>query len=1206
MIAPDIIQKVKDSANIVQIISEYVGLKKQGAIYKGSCPFHSEKTDSFVVSPAKRIYKCFGCGVSGSAIDFVMAHERLTFVEALRLLGNKVGVDVPERQLSPEEVAAVKKREAVFTSLENEAKNYQQNLTAVQIQYLQKRGFTETDIQTWRVGFSTSGYFYNRITFPIQDFLGKVRGFTGRVTDGSEPKYKNSAESDTYKKSELLYGLFQARTEIVKKNKAYLVEGQTDCIAMHRAEIRNTVAGSGTALSEAQAKLLRRYTTNVCCVYDNDANQAGQKAAIKSIAILLAADVYPTFVLLPAGDDPDSLIARGENMNTLLANELNFIQFRLSVLGDNINDMKLRSDFVSATLAEIAMIPDKELKRTAIIELSRATGISENEMITDVRKLRADAEKPEHDGFFAFTEAAEAIRAEKTANITSDLDAVIQRHIAGNSNYVGINGNILSKDAIKELKKTGCKKLFFHDEIKPETTLMQNALRMFRNGFDINIISADNVDEETGEVTTDFCGFVDYYINILTEKINPTSTDAISNAIERTAEILSFLPESSRIAKIISVQNAFKNAKIKFNLAGFNRILKSYLQKNAKFITDKKEIDVENNMNLSPEQLEDMNSYQHFVRKNSIWYSNGGAIQRISNFNIIPIIHSNTSSGHFKLFQIENVFGVKTTIHLTTKDLNDLRAFKVAVEGKGNFIFKGNQQALDCIKERLYANTLYSEEIEILGWQPQEFWAWADGVTTPDGKYKKVNENGLIEIAKQNYMIKPYSQLFRNDRTAYVNEKKFKHITSKVTFNEWANMYYRVFGRNAIIGICAYLTTIYSDYIFNAVHGELPMINYFGPKGTGKTQQADSLLAFFGQKQPINNLSKVTQYALSQILKSFNNAFIIVDEYKNSLPMPWIEFLKSIYNRQGKTQGNWTTTGTSKSETTPINSMVLLCGQDLPTLDVALLERCLCLTTSKTSFTDAEKLEYNELKDIELQGLTHITDLLIAMRPIIKERFKDANDTVAAMVSEKTGEVTVRLQKNLSTILTPFYILENHINMPFSFQNALDFGIEIIKEQQKFILSSDDLKNFWTIFQTLYEQKRIYEGRNYLIQEKLELNLIDKDPIIYKDGVKILYLRWSGLYPLYAEYARRSGMAVLGDQTILFYLTKRSYYLGKERKKNFKDKLTGEHWCNDAYVFNYTDMGIDLMESDSSNVADSDNNSSQTGITDKSGDELPF
>ncbi len=733
---------------------------------------------------------------------------------------------------------------------------------------------------------------------------------------------------------------------------------------------------------------------------------------------------------------------------------------------------------------------------------------------------------------------------------------------------------------------------FYDKKIKDESATIKNLKRLISFGMDVRMRLGDGgvVDEDTGEISDpEYINFTDWYILKITALLSPADDLFASWAIEHIAELLSFLPESTRMIKLGNVQGFFKAAGVKMIIGDFKKILDKFLKKNAKtFEPDLQTVDMsENPMNLSHDQLNDLNRYQHYFEKNSIHHvSKTGHIARIANFIIIPIIHSNTSNGHFKLFEMNNEDGIRTTISLETVDLNDVRRFKCKVEAKGNFIWKGDQFQLDNVKERLYANTTYSNEIEQLGWQSEGFWAWCDGITLPDGKFTKTDENGLIAVGDQNYLIRPFSNLYANDKTAYTNEKKFLHKTSDVTFEDWSERYRNVFGDNSMICICTLVTSFYSDAIFKLVHGELPMINFFGPKGTGKTFQAESLLAFFGEKQDINNLSKVTVYGLSQTLKSFHNALCLIDEYKNSLEMRWIEMLKSIFNRQGKIQGNFAMAG-SKTEHIPINQMVLLCGQDLPTLDVALLERCLCLTAYKSDYTDDQKSRYNELKDLEEKGFAHLTDEFLKYRELVIERFAADNGMIQTLISKKCKDVSVRLQKNLSTILTTFHILKDQFKFPFTFDEVLEFGVKVISDQQRFIESSDDLKNFWSIFATLLEQDRIKEGRNYILHDVVQIKYVgNEDQITYVKGKYILFLRWDGLYPLYAEYSRRSNMVALGEKTIQFYLEKTKYYQGKLKSKKFRDKQTGQVFVNQAYCFDYLAMKevINLIETNEPDI----------------------
>jgi len=1193
MIPQEIIQRILDTASITEVVSDYVSLKKDGRNYKACCPFHNEETASFVVSPAKGIFKCFGCGEGGNALAFIQKLHKLEFVDAIKVIAKKYNIAIPEKAYTPEEKqeADSRKRDLIALQKQNESFVSALRTKDTAIDYLKQRGITGDQAKLWNIGWSENGYFGQRITFPIQNAYGDIVGFTARRIDGiKEKKYLNSSESNLFKKSNLLYGIFQAKQQIVKLDKCYVVEGQMDCIAMHSINMTNTVAPSGTAFTVEQVQLIKKYTDNIVLVKDGDS--AGVKSMLKDISMLLKEGINISIIALPDGEDPDSIIRKHHSTWIASQPELDIVLFKSQVYAKEIEAEPVRkAELLTEITNDIAIIPDKNKRRIYIQACSKVFGISENEINKDIREI-IGVEKRQHENgkFFALNIASDAIKENGLAIISFDTDDVISKQFVDTCNVIGLNGHEVEKTEIVKLKKL-TKKIVVEeyithvfDEKRQETTKVKSLKKLFTSGFDIEIKSTDDIiDEETGDIQEGKAmNFVDWYIYHLTQMINPVDNVFTGKAIELAAEIISYLPESTRITKISEIQNAFKVKRIKFNAGDFKKILSSYVKKNAHINETPATISNEN-ININNDQYADLNKFQHYfdmTRKAIYHIGNSGNIQRVSNFIIIPIIHSNTSQGHFKLFELVNEFNYKTNISLETKDLNDVKRFKCKVEEKGNFIFKGNQYHLDNIKERLYSNTTYSNELENLGWQYEGFWAWSSGISKVIGDFAKTDENGIIEYNGINYLIKPLSNLYKNDRTAYINEKKFDYKTSDVTLLQWSSQYMKVFDKNTMISICALLTTIYSDAIFKLVHGELPLINYFGPKGAGKTQQADSLLAFFGEKQPVNNLSKVTIYGLSQTMKSFHNAFVLIDEYKNSLDIKWIEFLKSIYNRQGKIQGNISNVGT-KTEHIPVNSMALLCGQDLPTLDIALLDRCICLTASKTEFTDGEKNEYKILKNMEESGLAHLTDKFLKFRPMIIEQFEVANSQIQTEISNRCSHVSGRLQKNLNTILTPFKILEKHFEFPFTFQEALETGCKIINEQQKFIESADDLRNFWTIFQTLLEQNRIWEGRNYLLREEMELKILGVEETIHFSRSKnVMYLRWNGLYPLYAEYSRRSGMVALSEKTLQFYLEKAKYFIGKIRSKKFIDRHSKQQYVNDAIAFDYDLMNVSLMQSE--------------------------
>ena len=395
------IEKIKDAANIVDVVSEFVTLRKSWSNYKGLCPFHNEKTPSFIVSPARGTCHCFGCGRGGNPIGFIMEHEQVTYPEALRWLAKKYHIEIRERELSDEERKEQSLRESMFivnewaaTYFENILHNHVDGV-AIGMQYFRSRGFRDDVIRKFRLGFDLSdrqalahaalqeGYqtqfllstgicyqndhnelidrYANRVIFPWVGVSGKIVGFGGRVLDartkGVNQKYVNSPDSEIYHKDHELYGIYQAKRAIAKEDNVYMVEGYTDVISMHQCGIENVVANSGTALSVYQIQMLHRFTNNITLLYDGDA--AGIHAALRGTDMLLLEGMNLKVLLLPNNEDPDSF-ARQHTAEEFKAyietHATDFIRFKTALLLDNETDPLKRSEAINSIVMSISMI----------------------------------------------------------------------------------------------------------------------------------------------------------------------------------------------------------------------------------------------------------------------------------------------------------------------------------------------------------------------------------------------------------------------------------------------------------------------------------------------------------------------------------------------------------------------------------------------------------------------------------------------------------------------------------------------------------------------------------------------------------------------------------------------------------------------------------------------------------------------------------
>lgn len=426
------VERILEAAQIVDVVSDFVTLRRAGVNYKGLCPFHDDRTPSFVVSPSKGLCKCFSCGKGGNAVHFIMEHEQLTYPEALRYLAKKYHIEIQERELSDQEKQAQSERESMFILNEWARDFFQKQLTdtvdgrAIGMAYFRSRGFRDDIIKKFQLGFSpmeknalanearSKGFkedfllktglcykrengllqdrFWGRVIFPVHTLSGKVVAFGGRVLDsatkGVNMKYQNSPESAIYSKKKELYGIFQAKQSIVKNDLCYLVEGYTDVISMHMAGVENVVSSSGTALTTNQIQMIHRFTDNITVIYDGDA--AGIKASERGIDMLLAEGMNVKLLLLPDGDDPDSFARKHnatEYQNYLQNHQVDFIKYKTDLLlqeaqGDPIKLSRL----VNSIVQSIAVVRDEITRSLYIKETAMMLGMEERLLVSAINK----------------------------------------------------------------------------------------------------------------------------------------------------------------------------------------------------------------------------------------------------------------------------------------------------------------------------------------------------------------------------------------------------------------------------------------------------------------------------------------------------------------------------------------------------------------------------------------------------------------------------------------------------------------------------------------------------------------------------------------------------------------------------------------------------------------------------------------------------
>ncbi|MBU0765272.1 MAG: DNA primase [Bacteroidetes bacterium] len=433
------IERIIDTAQIVDVIQDFVTLKKRGVNYLGLCPFHNEKTPSFTVSPSKGIYKCFGCGKGGNSVNFIMEHEHMSYPEALKYLARKYNIEITEKELTREEIAQRNERDSLLVVTQYAQKYFTETLhehnegKAIGLSYFRERGFREDIIEKFQLGYCPDqkdaftqnavrkGYkldllvktglsiqknvitfdrFSGRVMFPIHGLSGNVIAFGGRTLkkDKTVAKYLNSPESDIYHKSKVLYGIYHAKKTIVQEDRCYLVEGYTDVISLHQAGIENVVASSGTALTPEQIRLIKRFTRNITILYDGD--EAGIKASIRGIDLILEEGMNVKVLLFPDGEDPDSYAAKvssSELLRFIADNENDFITFKTKLLlSDAGNDPVKRAGLIQDIVRSISVIPDGIIRSVYLRECSNLLKVGEEVLYAEISKRRKQKAEQEY------------------------------------------------------------------------------------------------------------------------------------------------------------------------------------------------------------------------------------------------------------------------------------------------------------------------------------------------------------------------------------------------------------------------------------------------------------------------------------------------------------------------------------------------------------------------------------------------------------------------------------------------------------------------------------------------------------------------------------------------------------------------------------------------------------------------------------------
>ena len=620
------------------------------------------------------------------------------------------------------------------------------------------------------------------------------------------------------------------------------------------------------------------------------------------------------------------------------------------------------------------------------------------------------------------------------------------------------------------------------------------------------------------------------FILWLAAKLFETSgnTEQKSDAVKQIAYLLSFIDDDTKLTMFIDALTKYHRGKLFWQKA----------------------VENERTRCDSPKEDEiDLNRQYGFWIDHGKYFSTtekGGVIEW-SNFTLTPLFHIKDPLMAKRLFLLTNELGIKEIIEMEQEDLISLQKFRQKLESLGNFIWKVGEKELIKLKCFLYEKTETAAQIKQLGWNKKGFYAFGNGIYY-GGKFSEVNEYGIVHLdEKGNYYLPAFSQIYKENTDYFRFERQFVHFNfSMILLRDFTRQLFLVFGDNGKIGFCFYLATLFRD-IITLTTRSFPILDLFGPKGSGKSELGHTLMSFFVIDNIPPNIQNSTIPALNDTVAAAANALVHIDEYKNGIDTAKIEFIKGLWDGTGRTRMNMATD--KKKETTAVDAGVIISGQEMPTTDIALFSRLIFLSFPKSDFTDDEKKNYQRLLMMRSKGMTHLTLQLLTHRELFVKAFYDQYHLILDDVNKRLGSRNVidRIVQNWVVPLTAFRCLEGNLDLPLSYSEVLNITVEGIIHQNMECKTNDELGSFWRMVQFLNSEGEIYEDADFRIRTVSRFHSSIINETEWAEPHKILYLQKTRIFMLYKLNAHRNGETSLPEESLRYYLENSKEYLGEQR-----------------------------------------------------------
>ena len=606
------------------------------------------------------------------------------------------------------------------------------------------------------------------------------------------------------------------------------------------------------------------------------------------------------------------------------------------------------------------------------------------------------------------------------------------------------------------------------------------------------------------------------------------NTEQKSDAVKRIAHLLSFIDDDTKLTMFIDALTKYHRGKLFWQKA----------------------IENERTRRDSPKEDDiDLNRQYGFWIDRGKYFSTTekSGVLEWSNFTLTPLFHIKDPLMAKRLYLLTNELGVKEIVEMEQEDLISLQKFRQKLESLGNFIWKAGEKELIKLKSFLYEKTETAAQIKQLGWNKKGFFAFGNGIF--DGRqFHEVNEYGIVHLGeKGNFYLPALSRIYKENTDYFRFERQFVHFNfSMISLRDFTRQLFLVFGDNGKIGFCFYLATLFRD-IITLTTRSFPILDLFGPKGSGKSELGHTLMSFFVIDNIPPNIQNSTIPALNDTVAAAANALVHIDEYKNGIDTAKIEFIKDLWDGTGRTRMNMA--ADKKKETTAVDAGVIISGQEMPTADIALFSRLIFLSFPKSNFTASEKANYQQLLQIRSKGLSHLTLQLLAHRDKFGQCFYDQyRQTLDDVNSRLTSHTIIdRIVQNWVIPLTSFRCLEGKLDTTLSYKELLEITVEGIVHQNMECKTNDELGSFWRMVQFLNSEGEINEDADFKIKAVSRFRSTLVSETVWTEPRKILYLQKTRIFMLYKLNAHRNGETSLPEESLRYYLENSKEYLGEQR-----------------------------------------------------------